>query len=305
MHRYDVTCLLLIGLVTFPVPSSAEDAQPRTRKKSVEAEQPLEVRNYPVADLVVPIPNFPSKAEAEFDKSCKEGFLALEQHLRHVTGKDVWNDSTSMKPYATTLSLVVRQTAGVHEKLAEELSRLRHELDAQVALEIRVITGPRDQIASLAEAFPGELGQFETEQLLKRAEEWETLQTVFAPKITLFSRQSAQVAYDGRMVSANAVVSADRRSIQLKVSDNSEKEVDVLRNLKVVRVHSGRSVALRFEALSVASLIPPAPDATERLLVISPKVILQEEEEQKVVITVTPHMVIQPEEEELLGISIE
>ncbi len=262
----------------------------------------VEVRTYPVADLVVPLPGPSPTPGARFDKTCEREIAALEQHLRRVTGIDAWQqEGTSIKPYAKTLSLVIRQTPRTHEKIADEISRLRSELDVQAALEIRVISGPRDQIAALAEAFPGELGQFETEQLLKQANEIESLNTVLSPKITLFSRQTAHVIFDGRTLAVNAVVSADRRSVQLKALDTSQSDADVLRQLEVVQIHSGRSVALRFEAPPLGAIIPPAPDASERLVVITPRVIVVTEEEQTVLM-VTPRGGIQEEEEELLGI---
>ncbi len=305
MQRFVFMGILSAGVFASLVDSQAADRLARTGKPQAAAEQPLEVRVYPVADLVVPLPGVSSRQGEPIDTTCEQGFRGLEQHLRRVTGADVWDEETSIKPFAKKLALVVRQSSVVHARIAEEIGRLRRELDVQVVLEVHVITGPREEIASLAEAFPGELGQFETEQLRTRAKEMESVKTVFSPKITVFSRQTAQLTFDGRSIAAHAVVAPDHRSVELKVAEGPEKGNDILGHVELVRVHSGRSVALRFEAPTVGSIIPPAPDAIERLLVITPRVIIQEEEEQQVVITVTPRLIIQEEEEELLGIPVE
>ncbi len=302
MQRSLFVSLMLAGALTGSATAEAADRQ---KKYQTDVQAPLDVRTYPVADLVVPIPNPTSAPQANFDKTCEQGFQGLEQHLRRVTGPEAWGEKTSIKPYAKTLSLVVRQTSSAHERIADEISRLRRELDAQTTLAFHVITGPRDEIAALADQYPGELGQFETEQLLKHANESKTLKAIVAPKVTVFSRQTVTVNFDGRAIVANATVADDRRSVRVKVSEGPEQNHDVLRNVEVVNIHSGRSVALRFEAASNGSIIPPAPDATERLLVLTSRVIVQEEEEQKLVITVTPRVRIEEEEEELLGIRME
>lgn len=307
MPRSLFVSLMLAGMLASPANSESADQPGRTRKLRTEVEQPVEVRTYSVADLVVPLPFTPSAAGAIVDKTCAQGFQALEQHLRRVTGTDVWNDECSTKPYAKTLSLVVRQTPMVHQRITEELNRLRRELDVQVTLEFHVITGPRVQIAALAKEFPGELGQFETEQLLKRANESKTLKVVMSPKLTLFSRQTAQLNFDGRAIAANADVSTanENRLVHLKVSEGLENGNDLLGNLQVASVHDGRSVALRFEAFRSGSIIPPAPDAMERLVVIKPRIIVQTEVEQSVMLMVTPRGRVQEEEEGLLGVPTE
>ena len=259
---------------------------------------------YAVADLVVPLPGPKSASGALADKKFENEFLALERHLRRLTGTDAWTENCSIQRYEPTLSLVIRQSAAVHERIADELSRLRRELDVQVELVMHVITGPREQIAALANDFPGDLGQFESEQLLKRAKELPGLVPAMSPKITLFSRQTAQLYVNGRAIAANATVSDNRRSIGLKISEGPEGEHDVLGNLQVVQVHSGRSVALRFEAPKVGGNIPAAPDADERLVIVTPRVLIVEQVETppKVVITVEPRIIFHEEEEEMLGI---
>lgn len=265
------------------------------RGKPLEA---LEVRTYPVADLVVPIP--PAKTSTL-------QFAELERYLRELTGAQAWNENDSIKPYEKTLSLVIRQTPSVHDRIAKALNHLRSELDVQTVVEFRVVTGPRKEIAALAAAFPGEFGKSEVDQLLQLVEESKTLKLVLSPKLTTFSRQTAQIQCDGRTVQVNATVAADRRSLQLKVVEGAVNELDLLADVQMVTLHSGRSAALRFEAGRKSTIIPPAVDAEERLVIVTARVIIAEEvvePKPKTVLMVTPRgpYII---EEELLGIPTE
>lgn len=282
--------------------------EPRGRRVNDRVEETLQVRTYPVADLVVPIPTFHLAGPGTTAIPVKKPeFAELERHLRELTGTAAWNEKCSIKSYEQTLSLVIRQTSSVHEKIADELNRLRRQLDVQAALEIRVITGPRNEIAALAEAFPGELGQFETEQLRQRIAASKSLNLVTAPKVTVFSRQTVQIHFDGRAIPVNAAIAEDRRSVRLNIAEGPEQNQDILANVQTVQLHSGRSAALQFEAERRRTVIPPAADAVERLVVVTARVLVTEEEEeqQKVVLTVPGRVLIQEEEEELLGIPTE
>ncbi len=293
MERSLFVSIMLVGVLAGSTTTAADRPAPA-----------LQVRTYPVADLVVPIPS-PTDRAPYVDKAFPKEFEALEQHLRRTTGADAWNENGSIQRYEKTLSLVVRQTAAVHEKIADELNRLRRELDAQVALEMHIITGPRNEIAALAAAFPGEFGQHESQQLLEQAKRSENLKHTMSPKVTLFSRQTANLNFDERAIAANATVSDDRRSVRLKMAEGPEKDLDLLGRVEFVMLHSGRSAAIYFPASSARSIIPPAGDATERLVLVTPRVLIveEEEEQQKVVLLmVTPRGRIQEEEEELLGV---
>ncbi len=280
---------------------SVNGDEPQQRRGKYQPEEPLEVRTYPVADLVVGLPS---------EKEKTPNFAALERYLRDSTGAAAWGDAGSIQPYGKTLSLVIRQTASVHNQIADALSELRREFDAQVVLELRIVNGPRKEIAALADAFLGELGKYETEQLQKRVAESNNL--LFAPKMTVFSGITAHVATggaDSRVVQANATVSADRRSVQLKIVESAESDHNLLARLQTVKLHSGRTAALRFEAPKAGGIIPPAADAEERLVIVTARVIVAEEEEEKLppaISLVTPRGIyIQEEEEELLGIPTE
>lgn len=265
MQRLLYVAALFAGILSSPAHfEAAENA----------AEEPLYVDTYQVADLIVPIPLSSEQVEPSTG--------ALERHLREIISPAAWKSDGSIHFHPTTLSLVIRQTKAVHEKIAGELERLRRKLDVQASLTIHVVVGPRAHIAELAEAFPGELGRYETKQLLDRLHASKQLSVADAPKITVFSKQTAEINLDGRVIAANATVSDDRRSVRLKISEGSQESRDVLGNVEIVNIHDGRSVAIRFEAGVEGAIIPPAKDAVEQLLVVTPRIIIQEEEEELV-----------------------
>ncbi len=253
--------LFVVFAGILPLSSTAEEVSRKYR-----AEPVLLVATYPVADLVLPLG----------ERRAPE-FSALERHLRDFIGPEEWPETRSVHIHNATFSLVIRQTESVHNRIAEELNRLRRELDLQVSVAIRVISGPRNAIAELADAFPGELGRWETEELLKLAQASQRLNIVNSPKITLFSRQTVNVLHDGRSLELNATVANGGRSVLLKMSEHAELSSDVLGNLAVRDIHSGRSAAIRFEAPVSGSVIPPAADAVERLVVVTPLVLVRED----------------------------
>ena len=290
------------ALVVISACSSALRAdEPPVERQSVRGKlnEVLETRTYAVADVVVPLPSTGEK---------KTEFAALERYLREVTSSAVWNDQADMKSHEKTLSLVIRQTPTVHAKIAAAIDELRRSLDVQAVVQFHVVTGPRREIAALAEAYPGEFGKAETEELLQRVSESKQFHLIAAPKITSFSRQTVQIMWDGRAIHAHATVAPDRRSVQLKVTETPEKNGDLLAAMQTVTLHSGRTAALRFEAPRAGGIIPPAADAEERLLVVTARVIVTEEvEEQPAVVLMDTSRgpYIQEEEEELLGIPTE
>ncbi|MES2793467.1 MAG: hypothetical protein V4719_27895 [Planctomycetota bacterium] len=162
----------------------------------------LEVRVYPVADLVIPIPNFANSAPlgslnagnssgtgnlggAPFNVSAtkqrpagqafaqvQDGFGApagagtagivgerrIPEGMRRASQADFdslmelvvstvepssWVEvggEASVKPFETTLSLVIRQTQQAHEEIQDLLAQLRRLQDLQVSIEVRFVT---------------------------------------------------------------------------------------------------------------------------------------------------------------------
>ena len=265
--------LMWMGLAVAGLSLTLNGDEPSREIKTKEVpdaqiEEKLDVRTYAVADLVIPL-----LPDAGAD------FAPLVAHLRELTGREAWTDGREIQTYSHTLSLVIRQTPAVHRQIAEELQRLRKKLDTQVVIEFQIVSGPRKLIASLADDFGGELGQTEVRQLLEQVSGNKDLRLVLSPKITTFSGQTAHLTSGDRTVEAHAVVSEDRRTIQLKIVEGPHQKTSVLAAVQLITLHSGRSAALRFEAQPAVTVIPPSQDVEERLVLVTPRIIIQEEED--------------------------
>lgn len=280
-------------------------------------------RTYPVADLAVPLPaaQFPVFNLDEPAKAAPPRFVYLIEHLRRLTGQNTWNGQATIIPFENTLSLVIRQTPEIHEQIADELGRLRRELDVQVTLDLVIVVGSRGELASLVADYVGELGRSEREELLKKVRESATLHPAPNPKMTLFNRATGSLETKGHLVASNVTVSEDRRSIRLKMSHAQDRNpLDLVASGQTLDLRDGRAAAVHFEARRLTPGLPPADDAEELLVIVTPRIIIQEEEEellgiptvsarataqeqeQEVVFTVKPRIIPQEEEEELLGV---
>ena len=98
------------------------------------------LRVYDVADLVVPIAEMvPAGTDAQ---TTEADFTGLVELIKTTVEPDTWHGRGGgggrMSPEENTLSLVIRQTAAVHEQIVELLSQLRALQDVQVATNFRV-----------------------------------------------------------------------------------------------------------------------------------------------------------------------
>ena len=145
------------------------------------------------------------------------------------------------------LSLVIRQTPKMHERIADELGRLREEHSVIVTVALTFVTGPRRELQELRAAFPGELGKAEQEQLLEKVTNSTALTTNMAPKLMSFNRQTLIASTDGTRVMAHSTIAEDCRSVRLKVAAAAKDDVtDLIASLQTVELHSGRAAALHF-----------------------------------------------------------
>jgi hypothetical protein len=249
--------------------------------------EPMVPRTYPVADLVTPIPTnrWPAgAADKQAPKAPEYHFDMLVKHIKKVTGPENWTkDQGEIKELPQTLSVVIRQTPAMHEQIVDVLRRLRKEQDVQVCIELIIVTGPRQDIAEAAAAFPGELGRSEQEELRERLHKSKTLKTVMHPKVTTFNRQVGMIDVDSQCVLMQATVSDNRRAIRLKVSYAPEETpTELVSSCQTLDLHDGRAAAVRFEAKSGSLVIPPVDDAEECLVFVLPRIFVQEEEEELV-----------------------
>lgn len=112
-------------------PPSARACRPTEGPAVEEPVEPVRV-TYPVADLVVPAAGGPKHTLER----------QLVEALTSCVAPNTWHDVGGLgtiEYYPLTLSLVVRQTADVHEQVAEMLAQMRKNQDVQVSVEVRFV----------------------------------------------------------------------------------------------------------------------------------------------------------------------
>jgi hypothetical protein len=251
---------------------------------------------YPVADLVIPIPQritldlgdkpeklAPQKANG---RAPVADFKELTQLVVSTIHPDSWDEkggSGSIRSYETTLSLVVRQTPKVHEELRDLLEQLRRLQDLQVSLAIRMIEVDRIENKALAKNLesgrPISLTPDEVEALILSLQENTAAKFQNAPKVTLFNGQTLQVAFrtddeTGFGMEFSSVVSADRRFVRLGVSANSEANPNEPSNTQSL-LKDGHSVLVDVTKRDGKTIMKGM-----KLSLVTPTIIVQEEEEE-------------------------
>ena len=264
----------------------------------------MSVRTYPVADLVVKIPNVtlpvpkPNKdaaqatvatASAQIADPPKADFAPLVQTLISVIGPASWEEaggSGSIRTHDATLSLVIRQTPQFHEQIGELLSDLRRIQDVQVTLRPTLVRMKPDELHAILGGASKDLndGIVVDARTADRLAPQKGDRNSVAPlcAMTLFSEQKATIPVndDGvrgavQKLMFRPVVSGDRRTVWLDV-----------------RFQDGRGGAVREPALrqqvpaTSALLIDMTPSGqdpndTRRVCLLVPgSIIVQEEEEE-------------------------
>jgi len=185
-----------------------------------------------------------------------------------------------------TQSLVVRQTSKIQNRLAAECAALRAERDVYVVLRCRVLTGPRSQVFDLAASVEGGLGALETERLERTA----GLRKTDLAKTSVFGGQSVAIPYEGRQVILSATVTPDRRWVTIKISEGevagagAEAGAENVRALVAAtqtgKIRDQASAAFYFEASRAAPAIPPTNESLERIVLVTPELVVHEEEEE-------------------------
>ncbi len=107
----------------------------------------LVLRTHYVADLVIPTPPvkaFPSIQETKATPS-KTQESELIRMVESTISPQSWNDNGgagTIDYHPLALSLVVNQTAAIHEQIAEMLAALRRLNDVQIALDVKIVSVP-------------------------------------------------------------------------------------------------------------------------------------------------------------------
>lgn len=272
--------------------------------------QQIVVMTYPVADLVVPIsktvkadlrgktikviPNKPSddrKAPATWDDlKIKRlnpvcDFDELITLIESTVEPDSWDNvggHGSIRSYETTLSLVVRNSVGTHEQIRDLLEQLRRLRNLQVTLAVSAISTEEVIGPELLKKLRAEktlvIQQKQVAALRAKATQTDESAVWNGPKITLFNGQVGELLLPastkaGVGIRVMPVASSDGRSVRLQIetdtSDPKQKKTVSLKSLK-----DGHSVLVQINSSSESK------SSKRKLVLITPRIIIQEEEEE-------------------------
>lgn len=262
----------------------AERSSQGPRRSSHE----LDTRVYPVGDLVLPIPSVvvtgDSIVSSQNWHNRAPEFEPLIEKITSTIQPDSWKESIGsgvIEPAPRTLSVVVRQTEAVHEEIAELIGRMRRELDLQVSVEIRRVHVPEEFLKKPfgnSDLASGQqiLDQQEMNSLLRGLQSDARANLYSAPKITFFNGQTVwlhdEVEGNEKSVLLSPTLSSDRRSVTLVAAASAEREGRGVILSETYRVPDGETVLIDCGVVT---------EGTRELLLITPKMIVIEEEEER------------------------
>jgi hypothetical protein len=273
----------------------------------------------------------PAELKADFD--------ALIEQITSTVSPETWEKAGgagSVVPWPSNLSVVVSQTHVVHEEIVDLFEQLRRFQDIQVRLNVELVQMPRATAEKLgiegASAEHGTtLAAREARLLRAFVEEATSARIRRMPAVTLLNGQQAVMAVaaehggppkEADKIRLQAVVSDEPRQVELTVALNPDGSKQPRSEATPVSVPDGqtlvRDVGNHLPAVVWGTGMPVLQNLPDNsrlfqqrrdgedqltLLLVTPSVVIQEEEEERLVIGgVTPKIIIQEEEEELLGI---
>lgn len=296
------------------------------RRKSANAtRQPasgtLITRTYHVADLVVPLPGEIEVSDPKRSEQAKASPEILMKLIRTTIEPGSWKEfggANLMEFHDPSLSLVVCATPAVHEALVNLLSQLHKLQDVQVTVETMVVAIPNRLVP---EGFNGPTAVrsrvISQDDVRTMVEQWQAdreSNLMRAPRVTLFNGQTAWINLNESDSVAQAltlvmsgVASADRKSVRLALGVNGKTfESSVSRQYEMLQDGQYLFVDISDDISAPAELLrklPVAADSDEArdilkslqpksdhrfLLLVSPRVVVAEEEEDAVALT-PPH----------------
>ncbi len=292
-------------------------------------------KTYNVADLVIPVPNLALSDVSNKlpNDAIAPDFDTLKDLVTSTVAPDTWQTVGGrgrVEPYDTNLSLVVTQTAEVHEQIAELLQQLRKLQDVQVTVEARFFTMPKNLFrkaglelqttsgsnrdfssgALLADG-SATLSDIEMFFFVKAIQECDSASLFAAPKVTMFNGQEASVSVSGKVPTTlllQPVCSDDRRSVRLSFGADAGKQAAAT-NVETIEFGNSLivdisetvdpgSLGFAVNKQDEVSLLANIPYVA-RLFKSTPVV-----EEMQTLLCLTPRLIVQEEEEELIGIDV-
>ncbi len=278
----------------------------------------------PPGKVVIPagkvvIPASYDEASAPAHEEASVDFDSLIELITATVAPDTWEDLGgwgSIKPFPANLSLVVSQTQEVHDQIADLLEQLRRARNVQILLETEVVCAQEGVLQRLGYHFvSGDYAPLTPDQARRLRGGIQTSDQASArrlPRATLFDGQIAEMVIspeaerqrDGAgMLSLQGVVSNDRRSVRLKfthldlafgpqsggrtalLQDGHSLLVDVTDLLPAADRHVGVPAA---PGSRIFRRVPSEPSNERTLVLITPRIEIQEEEEAMLEIIGTP-----------------
>lgn len=287
------------------------------------ARNEMELKVYPVADLIVPIetlrvvvddkgqeataPRLPRKPEFHFKQ--------LIELIRDCAAPESWgerNDQGAMWSFETNLSLVVRQTPEIHDRIAELLGALRHAQDLQVTLQLATIRLPPGfaidgiplRFEASDESIPSkEVTADEIDGLRKWIGNESTIEHRAAPRLTLVNGRDAELSLphvrhssNGPLLIVAPIVAADQSAIRLNVAVGPQTAGQAVARNHRFDVAVGHSLVLDVTDERQAALLGDQPLA----LAGAVRRRFQQAGRERILVIITPQIVPTPNEEELL-----
>ncbi len=326
---------------------------PKSPPKKQTASRPLPQKRqssgvisivYPVADLVVPTPNF--SPETKHGKRADAGPVQLEfdrliSLIRATVRPNSWEEGGGrgkIAVFPSDLSIVVSNTPAVHAEVNSLLKQLGRLLDIQVTLETRAVQLPKTHMNFLRvrskQGAATSITTAETAKLVAAIQGVPQATVLIAPKVTLFNAQEAWIslspqgnpdaslrlqavcAGDLQTVRISAAlrgrgVSSKPKLVPLQLATGHTMMLSVTDDADAIwgRQERDKSVPILKQVPYVSKLFespPPRPDF-ETFLLVTPKIIipLDENREPRVWMATPRGIIIQEEEEELLGIDFD
>lgn len=254
-------------------PAKPSDNQPRSNPPAAEEDSVL-VRVYAVGDLVFPLPGAavvrwngddPTGGTQQTEESLapasyaipQPDFTALIDLIQSSISPESWElagGPGAIEPFPTNLSLVVRQTAEVHEAIAELLQGLQRLQEVQVAVETRVLGLSDADFRAIGSDKDGELANRgyrvlcdeEMRSLMQSVQDRAQNAVVFAPKIVLFSGQAVTLQL-GTPESPYTLLlrplsSGDLESVQLRFAVSTADLPELREDHSPLRIASGHTL---------------------------------------------------------------
>jgi hypothetical protein len=278
-------CLLLAG-----EPNGAQAAD----------SQRLVQRTYEVADLIVPHdPHIGAPGQSVEKKSAP---ISPEEMLIKMIVNTIeprsWSDMDgpgTVDYFPLGRALVINQTPDIQEQVAELLASLRRQAAAEITLETRIIDVSAKQvrvlkrqlgIQELNEEAPALLDAAQAGHLLALVQAERSTRVLQAPRLRLVNGQAGnctitETADTGLSLGLRGVVALDRQSIDVHViaaltrhpADEDEAEIAYWEVDHKVSVPTGNT------ALFLAQRPEGSPSGRRVIVVVTPKLVLDEEED--------------------------